>query len=120
MTPPQQDAACEIERAVTALSRGLGFRISATFRFPVTESARSAAPSSTLTDRQAEYIHLYFTWAREMEKDGLSHAAVLDVLVFGESCRAVDRARRMRNGWARRNLLAGMVLYCTLRGWPAA
>ena len=42
---------------------------------------------------------------------------VVDVLCFGFTCRMIDRDRRLKNGSTQKNLMVGLSLYCTLRGW---
>lgn len=56
---------------------------------------------------------------RIVDARNLCHAAVIDILCHGKSCRESDRARRVRNGWSRSNLLEALFVYCEMRGWPA-
>lgn len=109
---PQQDAALEIERAYTLMTRPLGYRLSNPAGLRV--DGMTAAPVEWIAQVQKGYVD----WARDCHKAGLLHAAVLDILIFGQSCRQVDRARRMRNGWARDNLGEALALWCRRRGWP--
>ncbi|MDF2367487.1 hypothetical protein [Sneathiella sp.] len=58
-----------------------------------------------------DVMRRFTRWAVAVQEAGLSLAAVLDVIVFGQSCRAVDRARRKRNGYARAQILDALELY---------
>lgn len=60
---------------------------------------------------QLDLIRAFSVWAETLKPAGLSLAATLDILVFGKSCRQVDRARRRRNGYAKANLLACLEKY---------
>ncbi|TVQ82561.1 MAG: hypothetical protein EA357_08895 [Micavibrio sp.] len=114
MSPFQQNAALAVEQAFRLMSRGLGYRISA----PDKPRTGSPYPADCGSARDGEKIALYFQWAERCKTEKLNHAAAVDILIYGKSCRAVDRVRHMRNGSARRNLLACLDVYCTLRGWP--
>lgn len=113
MTPAQQDAALEIDFAFQLLSKGLGFRMSDPHRL------RHGRSHGSETERQARRIAEYFDWAKSCKRENLCHAAVIDILCHGKSCRESDRARRVRNGWSRSNLLEALFVYCEMRGWPA-
>ncbi|TNE37198.1 MAG: hypothetical protein EP348_06040 [Alphaproteobacteria bacterium] len=62
-------------------------------------------------DRQVLLMQRFSRWAETVQNEGLSLAAILDVIAFGKSCRRVDRERRKRNGYAREQLYAGLDLY---------
>ncbi len=109
----QQDAAIRIERACHLLNKGLGFRISSPHRERI-----SGNRPQNIDDYQNHLTNIYLKWAQECQKEQLSHAACIDILVFGKSCSAVDTARRIRKGWARQNLDDCLNLYCKLKGWP--
>lgn len=114
LSPHAQEAAMRIERTCHIMNKGLGFRISS----PHKERVSGNRPQ---TD-DAYHNHLtdtYMKWARACQEEHLSHAACLDILVFGKSCASVDKARKVRKGWARQNLDACLGLYCKLKGWPA-
>jgi hypothetical protein len=112
LTPAQQDAAAEIARACETMSRGLGFSQSDWQRVP---GARGASNIGTLHGR---LIRGYVEWSRLCQKEKISHAMIVDVLVFGLSLRQSDRERRVKKGFSRSNLLAGLRVYCQMRGWP--
>ncbi len=112
MSVPQQDAAVEIERAFALISRGVGYRISNPYA-PRVDHGRTNA-----NERQGIVVAGYVSWANDCMKAKLSHAAALDILGFGKTCREVDRERRVRKGWARENLSECLFLWCKMRGWP--
>ncbi len=62
-------------------------------------------------DWQQALMRRFLHWAVAAQGEGLSVAAALDFIVFGKSCRAIDRERRRRSGYARRNLLDSLELY---------
>ena len=62
-------------------------------------------------------VNFYIEWAQKCARKKISHAMVVDVLCFGFSCRMIDHDRRLKNGGTRENLLRGLLLYCSLRGW---
>ena len=63
---------------------------------------------------ESDVMRRFLGWATRAQGDGLSVAAALDVIVFGKSCRQVDRERRRRAGFARDNLLGSLNLYLRL------
>lgn len=110
MSHAQQEAAMEIATSFELASSGLGYKNSNWLRQP-------NCGYSNMTDARAELVNIYFEWARKCTLEKISHAMIIDVLCFGHACRAVDRARRMKNGTAQKYLLRGLSLYCELRGW---
>jgi len=114
MVSSQQDAALKIEHAFNTMSRGIGYRISDPSRISFEKSYNNE------NEHQAYMVNFYFKWAKKCTEEKLLHAAVIDILVFGKSCRSVDRERRMRNGWARTNLLECLDIYCEMNGWPTS
>ncbi|USG59943.1 hypothetical protein NBZ79_12225 [Sneathiella marina] len=82
---------------------GLGFRTQSFSRMP-TSSGNSGA-------WHLELMRGFVQWAARMQEQGLSVTAALDILVFGKSCRAVDKARRKRNGFAKENLMKSLYLF---------
>ena len=65
---------------------------------------------------QLDLMRAFTDWAETLKPEGLSLAATLDILVFGKSCRQVDRGRRKRNGFAKANLIACLEQYGKLFG----
>ncbi|HCS23948.1 MAG TPA: hypothetical protein DIW20_09385 [Rhodospirillaceae bacterium] len=65
-------------------------------------------------------VHGYIEWTKQCHREKISHAMIIDILVFGASCRQQDLDRRLRRGKARKNLMDGLTLYCLLQGWPTA
>jgi hypothetical protein len=113
LSPPQQDAALEIAHACLLLSRGIGFAQSDWERLP-------GGGSFDIGSDMAELSGLYGGWARACRAANVSHGSIVDILVFGQSCGAQDRDRKLRRGSSKRNLQAGLSLYCRLRGWPVS
>lgn len=111
LTPHHQEAAQQIEHACHILSHGLGFRTSAPHRV-------GGGTHKEMSDYQTTLSTYYMKWARLCQDKDVSHAACLDILTFGKSCRKVDQDRRVRKGWARKNLTDGLALYFHIRGWP--
>lgn len=112
MSPFQQNAALALEHAFHQMSKGLGYRTSAPHKLNFGKAHHSE------NDRDGEIIAFYFQWAEACKQEDLHHSAAIDVLVYGQSCRQVDRNRRVRNGWSKKNLLACLNIYCAMRGWP--
>lgn len=111
MTLAQQGAALQIAAAYETMARGLGYSASNWERV-----GRSSNPAA-ITEAQTAMIDNYMVWARACITQKISHSMIVDILIGGHSCRAVDRDRRLRAGSARQNLLAGLSLYCALKGW---
>lgn len=114
MSFEQQNAAIAIDHAFQTIGKGLGYRNS---RFERRESQTPTYRTQSETDYQADLINQYFGWAKECKREKTNHAAIIDVLSFGKSCKAVDRERKCRNGWAKTNLLDGLDIYCKIMGW---
>ncbi|MDI1228257.1 MAG: hypothetical protein PSY14_11290 [bacterium] len=114
MTGAQQDAAQEIAFAFESMSQGLGFTTVNWERLP-----GACGPNNAIEARE-KLLGDYVGWARGCHAAHISHSMIIDVLVFGFSCRALDHDRRVRSGWSRRNLLAGLTLYCRMKGWNCA
>lgn len=112
MSPSQQRAAVEIATAFETMGRGLGYVASDWQRIPGATGPSSAA------EAHSRLINTYIDWTRRCHGRKVSHAMVIDILVFGFSCKALDRDRRVRAGAARENLLEGLSLYAEIRGWP--
>ncbi len=111
MTNAQQDAALAIDRAFQLMSKGLGYRISAP------HLAKISTSRVNHSDYEGELINIYFKWAKSCKEKELHHSAAIDILIYGKSCIEVDRNRRVRNGWAKNNLLESLNIYCKIRGW---
>ncbi|TAL37280.1 MAG: hypothetical protein EPN97_05485 [Alphaproteobacteria bacterium] len=113
MTQAQQDAALEIARVFESLSRGIGFQVSDWTKTP---SMRGGANPAEI---HARLLSGYVDWTLRCRKAGVSHSMIIDVLVFGFSCQALDSDRRVRKGSTKANLLKGLSLYCEVKGWPS-
>jgi len=66
-------------------------------------------------DHNSELDELFSIWARTAFAENVSVGAVLDILVFGKSCREIDRYYAKRKGFARKNLESGLDMYRGLR-----
>ncbi|MBL8712370.1 MAG: hypothetical protein JNM12_05675 [Alphaproteobacteria bacterium] len=107
----QQEAAQQIAFAFESMSQGLGFTTVNWHRLPGCRGANNAV------EAREKLLADYVSWARECHRAGISHSMIIDVLVFGFSCRALDQDRRVRSGWSKRNLQEGLNLYCRMKGW---
>ncbi|MDE1151314.1 MAG: hypothetical protein PW788_02160 [Micavibrio sp.] len=112
MTPVQQDAALEVALAFETMGRGLGYVTSDWQRIPGCRGAHNAVES------HGRLIRGYVEWTVMCAKAKVSHSMIIDILVFGFSCRALDRDRRVAAGFSRNNLLEGLSLYADMKGWP--
>lgn len=112
MTDIQQEAAVLIAAGFEAASRGLGYTQSNWEKIP-----GSFGAGLDIGEAHLRLVGYYMDWARACIGKKIMPAIILDVLVFGHSCTAVDRGRRMRNGTTRALLADGLNLYCFLRGW---
>ena len=97
-------------RTVEMIARGFQYRTSG---IGMRTQSFSALPPSTGNneERQSDLVRRFMRWAVSTQKEGLSVAAVLDIIVFGKSFRTVDRERQKRNGFARSQLLDSLELY---------
>ena len=111
MSPHQQEAATAIARTFEQITAGSGAKAQTYDR-----SGKSGyiAPSTAQIEAQEDY----WRWAKLVQVEKLSHAAVVDILILGDSCRMVDSSRHKRKGWAIENLLACLNSYCLIKGWP--
>ncbi len=112
MTPTQQDAALQIAKAYETMSRGMGYITSDWTRIP------GGGGAGNIGDLHARLVRGYVEWTVLCAKNNISHSLVIDVLVFGFSCRALDRDRRQGQGLTRANLMEGLWLYADMKGWP--
>lgn len=60
-------------------------------------------------------IDLFTKWATVQGDKYFDVLAVLDVVIFGKSCREVDRAMRRRKGFAKDNLIIGLHEYAKIK-----
>lgn len=109
LTGQQQDAALEISLAFEMMGRGLGYATSDWTRVP--------GGGGNIGDAHARLIGDYVSWTKICHAEKISHSMIIDILVYGFSCRALDRDRRMRGGASKNNLLGGLTLYADMKGW---
>ena len=67
------------------------------------------------SERSTRAEELFSKWARKGWEVDISVTAILEVLVFGYSCREIDQRHQKRKGFAKQNLIAGLELYEELR-----
>lgn len=113
LSPAQQDAAHEIALAFEGIGRGLGY---AAINFERLPSARGGAAGAL--ECMEHLVNAYLEWTKRCKQSRVSHSMVIDVVVFGFSCRALDRDCGARRGAARKNLAEGLDIYCRMKGWP--
>lgn len=113
LSPAQQDAAHEIALAFESLGRGLGYAATDFERLP---QARGGAAGAL--ECMEHLLNAYLEWTKRCKLARISHSMVIDVVVFGFSCRALDRDCGARRGAARKNLAGGLDIYCRMKGWP--
>ncbi|WP_025898602.1 hypothetical protein [Sneathiella glossodoripedis] len=58
---------------------------------------------------------LFSLWARTGVVEDVQLTPILEILIFGLSCRQVDRKQGRRKGYARENLVRGLALYARLQ-----
>lgn len=111
MTGAQQQAAQDIAFAFESMTQGLGFTTVNWQRLP-----GCRGPNNAVECRE-RMLADYVGWTKLCHKEDVSHSMIIDVLVFGFACRALDHDRRVASGWSRRNLLRGLGAYCRMKGW---
>jgi hypothetical protein len=109
LSDQQQDAALEISLAFEMMGRGLGYATSDWTKIP--------GGGGNIGDAHARLIGDYVAWTRLCHAEKTSHSMIIDILVYGFSCRALDRDRRVRAGASKNNLLSGLTLYADMKGW---
>lgn len=109
LSPAQQRAAAHISRGVEGYAARTG---AATIRLGERMDA-GVADDTWLLD----FVDDYNKWAARCRDYRISRHAVVDVLVRGMPMRRVERAHRRRNGWARRNMVEGLQLFCDMKCW---
>lgn len=117
--PDYERAAARIGAAFTFLDRGLGVQESTLARM-MRGGVSGGGSGPDYLRRMNALLADYFDWGRECTRRRISHAAVMDVIGYGKTCRTVERERKRRNGWAREQLDEALALYCELQGWRRA
>lgn len=87
MSGTQQDAALQIAMAFETMGRGLGYVSSDWQRIPGAAGAGNAGAA------HGRLVHGYVEWTKQCHREKISHAMIIDILVFGSSCRQQDRKR---------------------------
>lgn len=68
-------------------------------------------------ERLAKLLTDYVAWRRQCRAERLDDKAIIAVICEGMGLRDADRAFRHRNGWSRQQVLDGLSLYCSIKGW---
>ncbi|MHA1569833.1 MAG: hypothetical protein ACTSXZ_10205 [Alphaproteobacteria bacterium] len=113
LQPVHITAAADIIEAFETLTKGLGWAQWDYARIP---TARSA-PKGGWPHRLDKIIERYTRWTQAMQTELVPLSLVIDAVVHGATCRALDRANHRRDGWAAEILLVGLDLYCGEAGW---
>lgn len=115
------EAAVAIRRAVEAIALPGRHRAMRAIsgpngaQFDPTRGRRIAQPESW---RSIDGQRRYADWVEAMHRERRPVGPVLDVIVDGHYCRAVDVRRHRRKGRTLRDLLAGLALYVDLARHP--
>lgn len=112
MSATQKEAAVQIVASYETMNRGMGYVQSNWERIP------GARGQGNVAEAHMRLIGTYVDWTKLCHREKVSHSSILDILIFGLSLGECDKKRRVRKGWARKNLLEGLSLYCRMRGWP--
>ena len=114
-------AAVAIRRAVDSIAQPLRHRAMRAISnaegtcFDPTRGIRVAAPAS---HRAIDAQRRYNDWVDEMRQEHMPVGPVLDVIVDGYSCRAVDVRRRRHKGKTAQQVVAGLELYVQMVRHP--
>lgn len=111
LSADEELAAQRIADAFASLDRGLGVR-----NVSIENGTGQGGPFKGIAF--TNLVDAYFAWGRECTKRRIDHSAIMDVLGYGRSCKATDRARRRQNGYTRDEIAKGLELY--LRLYPAS
>jgi len=111
LSPAMERAAQEIYDGFRSITEGLHVKTWAVERVDGSKS------TSNGKDYLADCTNHFWLWGQEMTRCRHSVQPVIDVFVFGHSCRQVDKSRRKRNGWTKARIDEGLGLYCKIRGW---
>lgn len=113
MTPDEQRAFVEIDRARGLILDGVTVR---------SQSFERRDPGRVNYDESDAYRTILFKtfdrWAAlVLSDDEMDYHAAIAVICEGKGVNQVDREKRRRKRWARRNLGLTLELWCDLRGW---
>lgn len=107
LSQDQYDAAQQIYYGFKMRVAGMGPRTQTYSGMPAAGAVSHYGPSFLLEK--------FAMWSREARKTGVSVGCILDILVFGKSCRDVDRDHRKRKGFAKKNLVEGLEKYFEMK-----
>ncbi len=109
---PEQDAAMDaIGAAFRIISEGMGAGV---MRYGEQTDRGVASSSADAEDRRQRIVSRYFEWGAKCIPNGVSHAAIMDIIAYGASPNRVDCDRKKGRGWAKANLMDGLTLYCKI------
>lgn len=111
MTMAQLDAHNCIGQALEIITAGIGVK---TNKFMFSDGGHDDDDEHTW---KITKIEKYKDWARKAKSSGIDVGAVVSIVCFGEGCRAVERERHKKNGWAKKNLFDALDLYVDLQNW---
>jgi len=103
LSPFEFKSAQQLYYGFQLLVSGIGYR---------TQSF-AGMPLKTIKDSgyQSDLIDEFQIWVAHAKCKGICISAFLDLLVFGQSCREIDRRYRRRKGFAKDNLVRGLALH---------
>ena len=111
-SPSMIGAAQHIRTGFCAITEGLLLKPASWERLDICQGS-----SARVRDHISDCETWYWRWSKEMLRYRLPMAPILDVIVFGDSCRQSDEQRRKRNGWTKYLIDEGLKVYCKERGW---
>ncbi|MCG8492269.1 MAG: hypothetical protein MI743_11685 [Sneathiellales bacterium] len=107
LSPSEFKSAQQLYYGFQLLVSGIGYRTQSFSGMPVTSMENTGHQSDIVSDFQVWIVHA--------RGNGVCLGAFLDLLVFGQSCREIDRSYRRRKGFAKDNLVKGLTLYLDLK-----
>lgn len=103
LSPSEFKSAQQLYYGFQLLVSGIGYRTQSFSGMPM--------KSSENTGYQSDLINDFQVWVVLARGKNICIGAFLDLLVFGQSCREIDRSYRRRKGFAKENLVRGLALY---------
>ena len=123
LTQEQVDAAHDIRMAfeiITAPVRIRTMRAVSTVdgaMYDLTRGGRGRSGNSE-SDRAILLQQRFNAWVAAMKNGAVPVGPIIDIVVEGQACRSVDRARGRRNGWSTEILECGLDLYIAAKRPP--
>lgn len=107
-----EDAAQAIYDGFRAITEGLGYKPAGYERLD-----RAHGTAARVRDYLNDCTTYFWRWTHEMERYRIPRSPIINVFVFGFSCREMDKFKQKRHGWTRSVIDEGLGLYCKERGW---